>query len=71
MRCTFCSSPAAHPATGYQYGPRTVACRACVESFWAWARSIVNDGRRGGPETGHRLHEAAARFARTGTAREP
>lgn len=38
MICSFCLSPAAHPATGCQYGPRTLACRDCVLSFWAWVK---------------------------------
>ncbi|MDF2693076.1 MAG: hypothetical protein K0S65_1459 [Labilithrix sp.] len=67
MRCTFCSSPAAHPATGCQYGPTTLACRACVESFWGWVRSHTNKrARRGhGPETELTFYEAATLFSRS------
>jgi hypothetical protein len=49
MRCAFCGDPAAHPATGCEYGPRTLACRACVESFWKWVKQHTNGkaSRRG------------------------
>lgn len=38
MTCFFCQSPAAHPATGAEYAPGVVACRACVLRFWRWFR---------------------------------
>jgi hypothetical protein len=36
MQCSFCDG-VAHPATGCQYGPRTISCGPCVRSFWDWA----------------------------------
>jgi hypothetical protein len=42
MTCSFCGSPAAHPATGCVYGPRTLACASCVRECWAWVRQHVN-----------------------------
>ncbi len=65
MICSFCSSPAAHPATGCQYGPSTLACRACVESFWTWLRAHANKRpRRGhGPDTALSFYEAATLFS--------
>ena len=65
MVCSFCNSPAAHPATGCQYGPSTLACRDCVESFWTWVRTHTNKrSRRGhGPETALSFYEAAALFS--------
>lgn len=62
MQCSFCSSPAAHPATGCQYGPRTIACRECVESFWMWVRMHTNKRprRARGVETALSFYEAAA-----------
>lgn len=42
MQCSFCDSPAAHPATGCVYGPRTIACRQCCVDFWAWLLRHVN-----------------------------
>ncbi|MBX3204181.1 MAG: hypothetical protein KF764_03880 [Labilithrix sp.] len=73
MRCTFCSSPAAHPATGCQYGPRTLACRACVETFWVWMRSHTNKrARRGhGPATALTFYEAATVFSRWASSGRP
>ena len=70
MVCSFCNSPAAHPATGCQYGPKTLACRACVESFWTWVRSHTNKrARRGhGPETALSFYEAATLFSSAGRA---
>jgi len=61
MRCSFCDSPAAHPATGCVYGPDTLACRRCVEQFWAWVRSHTNKRpRKGkGPNTALTFYEAA------------
>jgi hypothetical protein len=38
MQCSFCDNPAAHPATGCVYGPRTIACYYCVMSAWAWVK---------------------------------
>jgi hypothetical protein len=35
MRCAFCGG-AAHPATGCQYGPRTLSCYRCTVAFWVW-----------------------------------
>ena len=65
MVCSFCHSPAAHPATGCQYGPSTLACRECVESFWAWLRSHTNKrARKGhGPQTALSFYEAATLFS--------
>lgn len=42
MICSFCGDPAAHPATGCQYGPRTLACYRCVAECWTWVRRHVN-----------------------------
>lgn len=52
--CKFCGDPAAHPATGCAYGPRTLACHACVVGFWAWM-------------TAHTKKKAARRKRRDGT----
>ena len=60
MLCTFCRSPAAHPATGCQYEPSTLACRACVEAFWVWVRSHTN-----GPEPALTFYEAATLYSRS------
>ena len=65
MRCSFCDDPAAHPATGCQYGARTVACYRCTVDCWAWVRRHVNGkGLRprasGQPRSGLTFYEAAA-----------
>lgn len=50
MRCFFCDDPAAHPATGSQYTPRVLACRACAVRFAEWlVRHTNGKGRRKGP----------------------
>ena len=41
MKCTFCGG-VAHPATGCQYGPSTLACRLCVITFWKWVKQHTN-----------------------------
>jgi hypothetical protein len=63
MHCNFCESPAAHPATGCQYGPTTIACPDCVKSFWKWARAHFNKKPRRGssPETALSFYEAAGK----------
>lgn len=48
--CTFCGNPAAHPATGSAYGPRTLACASCTREFWKWLQQHTKGkGRRKGP----------------------
>jgi len=43
MQCSFCDNPAAHPATGCVYGPRTIACWSCTVLFWrGWLIPHVN-----------------------------
>lgn len=66
MRCNFCGSPAAHPATGCQYGPNTIACRACVLECWAWVKQHTNSKakrkrKHGGVETALTFYEAAGK----------
>jgi hypothetical protein len=38
-QCSFCDNPAAHPATGCEYGPDTLACYYCVIETWKWVRN--------------------------------
>lgn len=61
MRCFFCGNPAAHPATGAQYGPNVVGCRECTVRFWKWFRS-----RMGNKPGQANFYEAASRFSRSG-----
>lgn len=62
MTCNFCGSPSAHPATGCQYGPTTLACRACVVECWTWVKQHTNGkARRRGPKTELTFYEHAGR----------
>lgn len=63
MVCNFCGNPAAHPATGCQYGPNTLACAGCVRECWAWVRSHTNKKARKGTSvvTAESFYEAAGR----------
>lgn len=67
MICSFCGSPAAHPATGCQYGPNTLACASCVRECWSWVRAHVNKRGRGNKGRGEfapgvTFYEAAAKY---------
>lgn len=62
MKCNFCGG-VAHPATGCEYGPRTIACRACVMEFWRWVKAHTNGTprQRKGPTPSRSFYEAAGR----------
>jgi hypothetical protein len=70
MNCNFCGDPAAHPATGCEYGPRTLACHACVLDFWAWVvRHTAGKSRRAQKKLGRHpgmlsFYECASKWRR-------
>jgi hypothetical protein len=61
MICSFCGDPAAHPATGCVYGSRTIACHACVVTFWRWVVRHTN-GRHRGKVSGVDFYAAAGKW---------
>ncbi len=64
MQCSFCSNPAAHPATGCVYGARTLACRECVIRFWAWARAHMKPKKKRGAVVNADFYAAAGKWPR-------
>ncbi len=70
MICNFCGGPT-HPATGCQYGPRTIACYRCTVECWRWVRLHTGKSPRrrpGRPTPGVSFYEAAGATAKTPTA---
>lgn len=55
--CAFCGG-AAHPATGCQYGPSTIACWRCTIEAWRWVKGHTN-GK--GLKKGLSFYEAAGK----------
>lgn len=48
MRCFFCSSPAAHPATGSELSSSVLSCESCTRHFWTWFRQHMRRWSRPG-----------------------
>lgn len=69
MRCSFCQG-VAHPATGCQYGPNTLACAACVREFWAWAIAHTNKRARVKRRDGSPAVQTALTFYEAATLRQ-
>lgn len=69
MICNFCGDPAAHPSTGCQYGPSTLACARCTRECWDWVRRHTNGksrrlNKRSHLESMPTFYECAAKYMR-------
>jgi len=49
MRCAACGG-VAHPATGCQYGPKTLICGPCTRRAWEWIKKHTKETKRVGPK---------------------